>query len=313
MSISQAPTQDECSEQVRQFLVNFHEGLCRKIEALDGVGHFGGDDWDRPGGGGGRSRVMTNGKVFEKAGINFSDVRGDALPPSATERRPALAGSPFRAMGVSLVFHPYNPHVPTTHLNMRYFQSGPLPDGSVEWWFGGGFDLTPIYPYLEDAISWHRAAAAAAAEHYPAFKEWCDQYFFIHHRQETRGVGGLFFDDFNEHGFDGCFHRVRRMAEAFYPAYHEIVQRRRDIPFGERERNFQLIRRGRYAEFNLVYDRGTLFGLQSGGRTESILMSLPPLVRWEYNWQPQPGSPEESLTRDFLRPRDWLTNSQSFS
>lgn len=292
----------QCAEYFRQY----QDGLCKQVEKLDGRGQFRSDSWEREEGGGGCSRVMESGTLMEKAGINFSLVHGTGLPPSATAHRPDLAGGSFTATGVSLVFHPDNPYVPTTHLNVRYFETRPQDGGPPLWWFGGGFDLTPFYPFLEDAVAWHEAARDAAGDHYDRFKQWCDEYFFLKHRGETRGVGGLFFDDFNEGGFDAAFARTRKIAEAFFPAYAAIVERRRGLPFGEREKAFQRLRRGRYVEFNLVYDRGTLFGLQSGGRTESILMSLPPQVEWQYDWTPEPGSPEEDLVRDFLRPRDWL-------
>lgn len=266
------------------------------------------DRWQREEGGGGDTRVMKAGAVFEQAGVNFSHVFGASLPSSATVQRPELANAPWRAMGVSLVIHPLNPYVPTTHANVRFF-SAQTASGPV-WWFGGGFDLTPYYPFEEDVLHWHRTAHDACApfgdDVYPRHKEWCDRYFFLKHRNETRGVGGLFFDDLNEWDFERCFAYLRSVGDHFLPAYLPIVARRKDTPYGERERQFQLYRRGRYVEFNLVYDRGTAFGLQSGGRTESILMSLPPLVRWEYNWQPEPGSPEARLYEEFLRPRDWL-------
>ncbi len=292
--------------QVLEFLNRFQDELCQQVEKLDGKATFREDRWDRPEGGGGRSRVIGGGALFEKAGINFSHVTGNHLPPSATAHRPELTGGSFVAAGISLVFHPHNPYVPTTHMNVRYFEAQPQGGGDPVWWFGGGFDLTPYYPFLEDAISWHQAARTATGDHYPAFKKWCDEYFFLKHRNETRGIGGVFFDDFNQDGFDASFAMMQAVAEAFYPAYAEIVGRRREIKYSEREREFQLLRRGRYVEFNLVYDRGTLFGLQSGGRTESILMSLPSLVRWEYDWQPEPDTPEHELYEHFLKPRDWL-------
>ena len=261
--------------------------------------------------GGGRSRVLRNGGVFEQAGVNFSHVFGDQLPPSATKTRPDLAGHGFQALGVSLVLHPHNPYVPTTHANFRFFIAG---DDDPVWWFGGGYDLTPYYPFIEDVVEWHQTARAACnvlgGDTYDRYKQWCDEYFFLKHRDETRGVGGLFFDDLNEPGFDVSFEFVRSVGDSFMKAYAPIVKRRSGHPYGERQREFQLYRRGRYVEFNLIYDRGTIFGLQSGGRTESILMSLPPQVRWEYNWQPEPDSPEAVLYTDFLRPRDWLTAAQ---
>ncbi len=257
------------------------------------------------------SRACADGEVLEKAGVNFSDVHGTALPASATATRPELAGRAFRAMGVSMVMHPRNPYCPTSHANIRFMAVGG--PGEIAWWFGGGFDLTPYYGFKEDAVAWHHAAAAACAPFgaplYAKFKEECDQYFYLRHRHEARGIGGLFFDDYNEGSFGQAFGFARSVGEAYAPAYAAILRRRRDTPFGERERQFQLYRRGRYVEFNLIYDRGTLFGLQSGGRTESILMSLPPLARWEYNWQPAPHSPEARLTEYFLQPRDWFNET----
>ena len=293
---------------VRDWLAGLQQGLVEAIERADGGARFGGDRWQRPGGGGGESRVLKDGALIEQGGVNFSEVAGEGLPASATHDRPALAGAPFTAMGVSLVLHPKNPHVPTTHLNLRYFLAEP-PQGAPVWWFGGGFDLTPYYPVREDVLHWHRTARDACAGipgGYAKYKAWCDRYFFLPHRNETRGVGGLFFDDLNEPSFGDCFAFARAVGEAFPRAWLPIAERRRSTPFGERERSFQLLRRGRYVEFNLVHDRGTLFGLQTGGRTESILMSLPPLVRWEYGYAPEAGSAEEALVRDWLRPRDWL-------
>jgi coproporphyrinogen III oxidase len=293
---------------VRNWLAGLQDSLVAAIERADGRARFGRDRWERPGGGGGESRVIRDGALIEQGGVNFSEISGASLPASATHDRPALAGAPFSAMGVSLVLHPHNPHVPTTHLNLRFFMAEP-PGGAVVWWFGGGFDLTPFYPVREDVLHWHRTARDACAAipgSYPAFKAWCDRYFYLPHRQETRGVGGLFFDDLSEPGFDRCFAFARAIGDAFPNAWLPIAERRRGTPFGDRERAFQLLRRGRYVEFNLVYDRGTLFGLQTGGRTESILMSLPPLARWEYGYVPAPGSQEEALARDWLRPRDWL-------
>ena len=270
------------------------------------------DDWERPGGGGGRTRVVAGGEVFERAGINFSHVHGDRLPPAATVTRPELAGRSFHALGVSVVVHPLNPYAPTSHCNVRYFTAESGGDAPV-WWFGGGFDLTPYYGFESDVRDWHRAAASLCEDFgedvYPRLKEWCDRYFHLGHRNEARGVGGLFFDDLNEWGFERCERFARRIGDGYLDAYLPILRRRRATPWTEREREFQLIRRGRYVEFNLVHDRGTLFGLQSGGRTESILMSLPPLVRWRYDWKPVPGSPEATLCERFLRPRDWLGTS----
>jgi coproporphyrinogen III oxidase len=293
---------------VRDWLAGLQQGLVEAIERADGGARFGGDRWERAGGGGGESRVLKDGALIEQGGVNFSEVAGERLPASATHDRPGLAGAPFTAMGVSLVLHPKNPHVPTTHLNLRYFLAE-SPQGAPVWWFGGGFDLTPYYPVREDVLHWHRTARDACAGipgGYAKYKAWCDRYFFLPHRNETRGVGGLFFDDLNEPSFGDCFAFARAVGEAFPRAWLPIAERRRSTPYGERERSFQLLRRGRYVEFNLVHDRGTLFGLQTGGRTESILMSLPPLVRWEYGYAPEAGSAEEALVRDWLRPRDWL-------
>ena len=295
-------------EQVKAWLVSLQNRICAELEQLDGKATFVHDAWERPGGGGGESRVLANGGVFEQAGVGFSHVFGDEMPPSATKSRPELAGKQFQAVGVSLVLHPLNPYVPTTHANFRFFTAG---DKKPVWWFGGGFDLTPYYPFHEDVVHWHETARAACepfgGDLYPRYKRWCDEYFFLKHRGETRGVGGLFFDDVNDMGFEKSFAFVKSVADAFLRAYKPIVSRRVAHPYGERQRDFQLYRRGRYVEFNLIYDRGTLFGLQSGGRTESILMSLPPQVRWAYNWRPEPGSPEEKLYVDYLKPRDWLS------
>lgn len=289
---------------VKSYLLDLQDTICAALETADGKGRFVEDRWER-----GRSRVLDGGAVIEKGGVNFSHVRGDNMPGSATAHRPELAGRSYQAMGVSLVIHPENPYVPTSHANVRFFVAE-KPGEAPVWWFGGGFDLTPYYPFEEDCRHWHEQARAACApfgaEVYPRFKQWCDEYFYLKHRDETRGVGGLFFDDLNAGGFDHCFALMRSVGDAYLPAYLPIVERRKDLPWGERERDFQLYRRGRYVEFNLVYDRGTLFGLQSGGRTESILMSLPPLARWAYNWQPQPGSPEADLYDNYLKPRDWL-------
>jgi coproporphyrinogen III oxidase len=294
---------------VETWLRALQDRLAGELEALDGGARFRSDTWEREEGGGGDSRVLEEGALFEKGGINFSSVHGAALPASATARRPELAGRSFRATGVSMVLHPRNPYVPTTHGNWRFFVAE-KPGEAPVWWFGGGFDLTPYYPFLEDVQHWHRQARAACLPFgegvYPKYKRWADEYFHLKHRDEPRGVGGLFYDDLNERGFERCFEFSRAIASAFLPAYAPIVTRRRHTPWGERERDFQLYRRGRYVEFNLVFDRGTLFGLQSGGRIESILMSLPPLVRWRYDWRPEEGSPEAALYRDFLKPRDWL-------
>ena len=292
---------------VEAWLRDLQDRICAAIEALDGSARFVEDAWTRPEGGGGRTRVLRDGALFEQAGIGFSRVEGASLPASATAQRPELAGKSWVATGVSLVFHPRNPHVPTTHMNVRVFRA--QGDDATVWWFGGGYDLTPYYVVEEDARHWHAVARDACApfgaDVYPAHKRWCDEYFFLKHRGETRGIGGVFFDDLNRWDFDTCFAYQRAIGDSFLEAYTPIVERRRDTPYGERERAFQLYRRGRYVEFNLVWDRGTLFGLQSGGRTESILMSLPPLVRWEYGYQPEPGSAEAKLA-EYLKPRDWL-------
>ncbi|KQQ83782.1 coproporphyrinogen III oxidase [Xanthomonas sp. Leaf131] len=294
-------------DRVRDYLTGLQDRICAAVEAIDGSARFAEDLWQRAEGGGGRTRILRDGAVFEQAGIGFSDVSGSRLPPSASAHRPELAGATWRACGVSLVFHPHNPHIPTTHANVRYFRAER--DGEVvAAWFGGGFDLTPFYPVDEDVLHWHRTAQALCApfgeERYAAHKRWCDEYFFLRHRNETRGVGGLFFDDLDK-DFERDFAYQRAVGDGFLDAYLPIVERRKDTPYGEREREFQLYRRGRYVEFNLVYDRGTLFGLQSGGRAESILMSLPPRVRWEYGFAPEPGSAEARLM-DYLVPRDWL-------
>jgi coproporphyrinogen III oxidase len=332
---------------VRTYLLGLQDTICAALEAEDGRGRFRTDEWQRAEGGGGRTRILTEGDVFEKAGVAFSHVQGTKLPPSATAHRPELAGKAWEALGVSLVLHPRNPYVPTSHANVRFFIAGHVAPGApsdkgqvtsdkiqtVEhskdapahhsslvthhstkwaepvWWFGGGFDLTPYYGFEDDAVHWHRTARDAVAPFgdglHARFKQWCDDYFFLKHRQEPRGIGGLFFDDFHALGFERSFALMRSVGDAFLPAYRPIVARRKATPYGERERNFQLYRRGRYVEFNLVWDRGTLFGLQSGGRTESILMSLPPLVRWDYDWKPEPGSAEAKLYETFLVPREW--------
>ena len=296
---------------VRAYLLVLQDAICSALESEDGTGRFKTDEWTRAEGGGGRTRILAEGGVFEKAGVAFSHVRGTKLPPSATAHRPELAGKAWEAVGVSLVIHPRNPHVPTSHANVRFFVAGADTANPV-WWFGGGFDLTPYYGREEDAAHWHRTAREAVTpfgpELYPRFKRWCDDYFFLKHRAEPRGVGGLFFDDFHELGFERSFALLRAVGDAYLPAYRPIVARRKATPYGDRERQFQLYRRGRYVEFNLVWDRGTLFGLQSGGRTESILMSLPPLVRWDYDWQPEPGSAEARLYDVFLRPQDWANH-----
>ncbi|MEJ6657009.1 MAG: oxygen-dependent coproporphyrinogen oxidase [Pseudomonas sp.] len=294
---------------VKDYLMNLQDRICAALEQADGAARFSEDSWSRPGGGGGRSRIIENGALLEKGGVGFSHVFGEGMPPSATAHRPELAGRGFQAMGVSLVMHPDNPHVPTSHANVRFFIAEK--DGAEPvWWFGGGFDLTPYYATEEDCIHWHRVARDACAPFgegvYARYKKWCDEYFYLKHRDEARGIGGLFFDDLNEWGFERCFEFMRAIGDAYVEAYLPIIERRRTTPWTEQQKAFQEYRRGRYVEFNLVWDRGTLFGLQSGGRTESILMSLPPTVRWGYNWQPEPGSAEARLVEVFLPPRDWL-------
>ncbi len=297
------------SDAVREYLQSLQSRLCKELSAIDGNATFGSDEWIRDAGGGGNTRIMADGAVFEKGGVAFSEVSGHELPPSASAQRPELAGRRWRAMGVSLVMHPRNPHVPTSHMNVRFFRADKDGEQSV-WWFGGGFDLTPYYAYVDDCIHWHQCAFDACKpfgdEHYPKFKEWCDRYFFLKHRNETRGVGGLFFDDYHEPGFNRSFDFMRSVGDQFLPAYLPIVQKRMDTVVTDEQRAFQLYRRGRYVEFNLVYDRGTLFGLQSGGRSESILMSMPPQANWEYNFQPEKGSAEAALTEKFLIAQDWL-------
>jgi coproporphyrinogen III oxidase len=299
---------------VKDFLQQLQQRICLALEASDGAARFISDDWQRTEGGGGQSRVLTSGRVFEQAGVNFSHISGQQLPPSATVARPELAGSSFEAMGVSLVVHPLNPYVPTSHANVRFFCAKP-PHGDAVWWFGGGFDLTPYYAFEADVRHWHQVAhdlcQPFGSEVYPRYKQWCDEYFFLKHRNEARGVGGLFFDDLNQGGFDRCFAFCQALGQGFLDGYLPIVERRKTMPWGERERQFQLYRRGRYVEFNLVWDRGTLFGLQSGGRTESILMSMPPQVRWEYGYQPQPGSAEAELTERFLPRQDWIDSPEA--
>ncbi|WP_031567912.1 oxygen-dependent coproporphyrinogen oxidase [Rheinheimera texasensis] len=294
---------------VKAFLLQLQEQICAALEQSDGAARFVEDSWERAEGGGGRSRVLTKGTVFEQAGVNFSHVFGDKMPASATAHRPELAGRRFEAMGVSLVIHPNNPYVPTSHANVRFFIAEKEGEAPV-WWFGGGFDLTPFYPFEEDVRHWHQVAfdccAPFGADVYPKYKTWCDEYFYLKHRGETRGVGGLFFDDLNQWGFERSFAFMRAVGEAYIKAYQPIVERRKQTPYTEAQRQFQLYRRGRYVEFNLVFDRGTLFGLQSGGRTESILMSMPPLVRWEYGFVPAEGSAEALLYQRYLQPQDWL-------
>ena len=294
---------------VKAYLLALQDDICQQLAAEDGQASFVEDAWQRPAGGGGRTRVLSKGAVFEQAGVNFSHVFGDQLPASATAHRPELAGRTFQAMGVSLVIHPHNPYVPTSHANVRFFIAEKAGETPV-WWFGGGFDLTPYYGNSADCVAWHQTAKTACepfgADVYPRYKQWCDDYFFLKHRNETRGIGGLFFDDLNEWGFEQSFAFMRSVGNHYIQAYRPIVAKRKATPYGERQRDFQLYRRGRYVEFNLVYDRGTLFGLQSGGRTESILMSLPPLVKWQYAYEPEAGSEEATLYTDFLGQRDWL-------
>ena len=294
--------------EVRNYLEHLQSSLCQTLEMIDGFGKFSRDAWTRAEGGGGVTRILAEGALFEKAGVGFSHVSGMKLPPSATTHRPELVDKPWEAVGVSLVLHPKNPYIPTTHANVRFFIAGANTADPV-WWFGGGYDLTPYYGFEADAVHWHRTAKDALSpfggELYPKFKQHCDDYFFLRHRGEPRGIGGVFFDDFNALGFEKSFALQRAIGDSFLPAYLPIVERRRAMAYGERERQFQLYRRGRYVEFNLVWDRGTLFGLQSGGRTESILMSLPPLVRWDYQSHPEPGSPEAKLYDLFLKPRNW--------
>ncbi len=301
----EAPTQ---AHQVETFLRDFQDRLCAELAVVDGTAQFCEDTWQRAEGGGGRTRILRDGAVFEQAGVGFSHVMGSIMPPSATAHRPELSGRAWTALGVSLVIHPQNPYVPTTHMNVRYFEA--RKDGAEPvWWFGGGFDLTPYYPFDDDVRHWHEVAKNLCAPYgedvYARYKKWCDEYFYLKHRAETRGVGGLFYDDLSEGGFERCFSFMRDVGQGFIDAYLPIVEKRKSIPFSEREREFQLYRRGRYVEFNLVYDRGTLFGLQSGGRTESILMSLPPRVRYEYGYTPEAGSTEAKLA-GYLVPRDWV-------
>ena len=297
---------------VRDYFAGLQRAIVARLTEADGQ-PFRRDEWARPEGGGGITQLLEDGAVFERAGVNFSRIFGSQLPPSASAGRPELAGRSFQALGVSLVLHPRNPYVPTVHLNVRCFLA--QRDGAAPvWWFGGGTDLTPYYGYAEDARHFHRACRDAlapfGAERYPRYKKWCDDYFYLKHRGEPRGVGGVFYDDLSEPDFDTCFALTRSVGDGFLAAYLPLLERRRDLPYGERERAFQAYRRGRYVEFNLVYDRGTLFGLQSGGRTESILMSLPPRVEWRYDWKPEPGSPEEKLYTEFLVPKNWADQDE---
>lgn len=294
---------------IKKYLLDLQAQICTSLEKVDGTGKFITDSWDRAEGGSGITRVMAEGAVIEKGGVNFSHVFGNALPPAATAKRPELAGGSFQALGVSLVIHPRNPYAPTSHANIRFFIAE-KPGIEPVWWFGGGYDLTPYYGFDEDCIHWHNTAKAACVpfgvDVYPEYKKWCDEYFYLKHRNEPRGIGGLFFDDLNEWGFAKCFAFMQAVGNSYLDAYLPILQKRKDIPFGEREKNFQKYRRGRYVEFNLVFDRGTIFGLQSGvGRIESILMSLPPEVRWEYSYTPPPGTEEARLYSDYLKPRAW--------
>lgn len=297
------------TDAVKKYLLALQDNICLALESADQEKTFVQEEWQRKAGGGGRTRVLEEGAVFEQAGVNFSHVTGDSLPVSATSKRPELEGRSFEAMGVSLVIHPKNPYVPTTHANVRFFIAEKQGCEPI-WWFGGGFDLTPYYPFEEDVIDWHthtkKTCDAIDPDYYNKYKQWCDEYFYLPHRNETRGVGGLFFDDLNEQGFDHCFAFMQNVGNQFTSAYLPIVEKRKSTTYGERERDFQLYRRGRYVEFNLVYDRGTLFGLQTGGRTESILMSLPPLVKWRYNWHPEAGTDEARLYERYLKPQDWL-------
>jgi coproporphyrinogen III oxidase len=298
---------------VKEYLLQLQDSICQSLEKEDNQNKFIEENWTRKEGGGGRSRVLADGEIFEQAGVNFSHVIGSSLPVSATANRPELEGRSYIAMGVSLVIHPNNPYIPTSHANVRFFIAE-KPGADPIWWFGGGIDLTPYYPFEEDVIHWHQTAKKACDEigssYYKKYKKCCDNYFYLPHRQETRGVGGIFFDDFPEqgssHGFKHGFNFIKSIANHFLAAYLPIVEKRKNTAYGERERDFQLYRRGRYVEFNLVFDRGTLFGLQSGGRTESILMSLPPLVKWRYNWKPEPGTEEAKLYDYYLKPRNWL-------
>lgn len=294
---------------VKDYLLGLQDRICKAMEDEDGTGRFQEDKWERTEGGGGRTRVLSQGSVFEQAGVAFSHVTGDALPPAASVKRPELTGRKFQAMGVSLVIHPINPFVPTSHMNVRLFSAEKQGQDPV-WWFGGGYDLTPYYGYEDDAAHWHTTAKQACEKFgedvYPRYKKWCDEYFYIRHRDEQRGIGGIFFDDLNEWGYQTSFEFMKSVGNSYLDAYMPIVNKRKNTDYNNHNREFQLYRRGRYVEFNLVYDRGTIFGLQTGGRTESILMSLPPNVSWRYNWQPDPGTEEAKLYDEFLKPKDWL-------
>jgi coproporphyrinogen III oxidase len=309
--VNSDPTSPEKVASVEAYLMALQDQICAALEQEEGAEHFREDRLEGDGGALSRTRVLEDGAVIERAAVNFTHARGDRLPPAATERRPELAGSGFRAVSLSLIVHPRNPYAPTTHANLRFFCAGP-PAGEGVWWFGGGFDLTPYYGFEEDALHWHRTARDACTcldpRSYERFKKQCDEYFFLKHRGETRGIGGLFFDDLCEGGFERCFGFLCSVGDHFLPAYRPILQRRKGMPHGQRERDFQLYRRGRYVEFNLVYDRGTRYGLQSGRRIESVLASLPPEVRWRYDWRPEPGSEEARLYQEFLKPRDWLAD-----
>lgn len=298
-------------EQVKAFLLKLQDDICQTLELSDGKGSFKEDNWARAEGGGGRTRVLTHGAVIEQGGVNFSHVFGSQMPASATAARPELAGRNFQAMGVSLVIHPHNPYIPTSHANVRFFVAEKEGEAPI-WWFGGGFDLTPFFPFKEDVVHWHTVAKDLSEpfgeDVYPKYKKWCDEYFYLKHRNETRGVGGLFFDDLNAPDFASSFAYMQAVGKGYLDAYIPIIERRKSCEYGAMERDFQLYRRGRYVEFNLVYDRGTLFGLQTGGRTESILMSMPPLARWEYNYQPAPDSAQGKLS-SFLTPQDWLSSN----
>jgi len=306
------------TQAVKQYLLNLQESICQQLADEDGGAIFDEDSWTReanpekPGMyGGGRTRLLVDGNIIEQGGVNFSNVSGDKMPGSATANRPELAGRSFKAMGVSLVIHPKNPMIPTSHANVRFFIAEKEGEEPV-WWFGGGYDLTPYYGFDEDCKHWHQTARKACSSFgddvYDKYKSWCDDYFYLKHRDEQRGIGGLFFDDLNEWGFDKSFEFLKSIGDSFIKAYHPIIIKRKELPYTEEQRDFQLYRRGRYVEYNLVYDRGTLFGLQSGGRTESILMSMPPLVKWKYNWQPEEGTPEALLYSHFLKPRDWVNS-----